>query len=439
MRTWRKPAAAVALVIAASMLAACGTGGGAATSAASSAAPSASQPAVTLVWWHNSNNDPGKSYYEKVAADYSAAHPGVTIKIEAMAHQDMLTKLNNAWQSGTGAPDIYMERGGGELAAHVAAGLTKDITAGAASTIAKVKAYTPGFSVEDKVYALPFSMGIVGMWYNKALFAKAGITATPTTVDELLAASDKLRKAGAQPIALGARDLWPAAHWWYYLALRQCSQDVLVKSLADKVFTDPCFVAAGDTLKKIVAADPFNKGFLNTPAQEGATSASGLLANRKAAMELMGHWEPGVMQGLTEDKKGLGADTGWFPFPAVSGGAGDPKAAIGGGDAWACSKNAPDACVDFISYLLSDEVQTGFAQNDMGLPTNAAASGSVKDPVLADLLKARDGAPFVQLYFDTALGENISGAMNPAIVNIFAGKGTPQQVVDAMTKAAANE
>lgn len=437
MRTWRKPAAAVALVAAASLLAACGTGGGAATSPAASAP--ATQEAVTLTWWHNSNNDPGKSYYEKVAADFQAAHAGVTIKIEAMAHQDMLTKLNNAWQSGSGAPDVYMERGGGELAAHVAAGLTKDLTDGAAAAIGTVKAYTPGFSVEDRVYALPFSMGIVGIWYNKSLFEKAGITSPPTTIDELLAASDKLKKAGVQPIALGARDLWPAAHWWYYLALRQCSQDVLVSSLANKDFADPCFVAAGDTLKKIVDAEPFNKGFLNTPAQEGAASASGLLANGKAAMELMGHWEPGVMQGLTEDKQGLGEDTGWFPFPAVEGGAGDPKAAIGGGDAWACSKNAPDVCVEFISYLLSDEVQTGFAQNDMGLPTNAAASGSVKDPVLADLLKARDGAPFVQLYFDTALGENISGAMNPAIVNIFAGKGTAQQVVDAMTKAAANE
>lgn len=436
MKTWRKPVWAVALVAAGSLLAACGTGGGAATTSSS---PGASQEAVTLTWWHNSNNDPGKSYYEKVAADYQTAHPGVTIKIEAMAHQDMLTKLNNAWQSGTGAPDVYMERGGGELAAHVAAGLTKDLTDGAADAIGTIKAYTPGFSVEDRVYALPFSMGIVGIWYNKSLFAKAGITELPTTVDQLLAASDKLKAAGIQPIALGARDLWPAAHWWYYLALRQCSQDVLVKSLADKVFTDPCFVAAGDTLKKIVAAEPFNKGFLNTPAQEGAASASGLLANGKAAMELMGHWEPGVMQGLTEDKKGLGDDTGWFPFPAVEGGAGDPAAAIGGGDAWACSKDAPDACVDFISYLLSDEVQQGFGKNDMGLPTNPAASGSVSDPVLSDLLKTRDAAPFVQLYFDTALGENISGAMNPAIVNIFAGKGTSQQVVDAMAKAAANE
>ena len=40
-------------------------------------------------------------------------------------------------------------------------------------------------------------------------------------------------------------------------------------------------------------------------------------------MEMQGHWEPGVMQGLTEDEKGLGENTGWFPFPAVAGGQGD--------------------------------------------------------------------------------------------------------------------
>ncbi len=435
MKTWLRQAAVAAAVASISLTAACSGG----TGSSAPAAPGGSAEAVTLTWWHNSNTDPGKSYYEKVAADYQTAHPGVTIKIEAMPHQDMLTKLNNAWQSGTGAPDIYMERGGGELAAHVAADLTKDITESAAEPLGKISAYTPGFSVEGKNYALPFSMGIVGFWYNKAMFAKAGITAAPTTVDELIAASGKLKAAGMQPIALGARDLWPAAHWWYYLALRTCTQDVLVKSLADKVFTDPCFVKAGDILKDIVGAEPFNKGFLNTPAQEGASSASGLLANGKAAMELMGHWEPGVMQGLTEDNLGLGEDTGWFAFPAVEGGGGDPMSAVGGGDAWACAKNAPEQCVDFISNLVSDEVQIGFAENSMGLPTNPAASGAVADPVQADLLKARDGAPFVQLYFDTALGENIAGAMNPAIVNIFAGKGTSQQVVDAMTKAAANE
>ena len=63
---------------------------------------------------------------------------------------------------------------------------------------------------------------------------------------------------------------------------------------------------------------------------------------------------------------------------------------LGGGDAWAVSEEAPDEAVDFVKYLLSDEVQKGFAENDMGLPTNPAASGSVKDPALAELLKVRD-------------------------------------------------
>jgi len=143
------------------------------------------------------------------------------------------------------------------------------------------------------------------------------------------------------------------------------------------------------------------------------------------------------MQGLTEDGKGLGENTGWFPFPAVDGGEGDPEAALGGGDAWAVSEEAPDAAVDFAVYLLSDEVQKGFAELDMGLPTNSTASQYVSDPALAELLKIRDAAPYVQLYFDTAFGASVGGAMNDEIALAFAGQATPQDIVDA-TQAAAD-
>ena len=155
-------------------------------------------------------------------------------------------------------------------------------------------------------------------------------------------------------------------------------------------------------------------------------------------MEMQGHWEPGVMQGLTDDGKGLGDKTAWFPFPAVDGGAGDPAAQLGGGDAWAVSEGAPDEAVEFIKYLLSDEVQTGFAENDMGLPTNPAATGSVSDPALAELLKVRDAAPYVQLYFDTAFGASVGGAMNDEIALLFADKASPEDVVKA-TQAAADQ
>ena len=424
-------AAAVGAV--AAVLAACGTG--TEGSSDSTSGSSGSSGPVTISWWHNSNTDPGKAYYDKVAKDFEASHQGVKVEVTAMQHEDMLTKLDAAFQSGD-APDVYMERGGGELADHVEAGLTKDLSEPAKDAIETVGGSVAGWQVDGKTYALPFSVGVVGFWYNTSLFEKAGITKPPATMDELYAAVDKLKAAGIDPVSVGAGDKWPAAHYWYYTALRECPKQVLQDAVKSLDFSDPCFIKAGEDVQKIVAAKPFNKGFLSTPAQTGPTSASGLLATRKVAMEMQGHWEPGVMQGLTEDKKGLGADTGWFPFPSVPGGQGDQSAALGGGDAWAVAKDAPDAAVDFVKYLLSDEVQKGFAERDMGLPTNPAAGGSVKDQALSGLLKVRDEAPYVQLYFDTAFGQSVGGAMNDEIALMFAGKASPQDIVTKTQKAA---
>jgi len=425
MRSKTRSAAIAAICAGVLAFAACGSDGSSDESSGSK----------TITWWHNSNNEPGMGYYEQVAKDYEADHPGVKIEISAMAHEDMVDKLDAAFQSGD-IPDIYMERGGGELADHVEAGMVKDISDSASEEIDKIGGSVGGWQIDDKTYALPFSLGVVGVWYNTELFEQAGITEPPTTMTEWFADIAKLKDAGITPISVGAGDKWPAAHYWYYTALRSCPQDVLTDAVGSLDFSDPCFVKAGEAVEDIVGEDPFNKGFLTTKAQEGATSASGLLATGKVAMEMQGHWEPGVMQGLTDDGKGLGDKTGWFPFPAVEDGQGDPANALGGGDAWAVSEEAPDEAVEFVKYLLSDEVQTGFAENDMGLPTNPAAGSAVKDPALAQLLTVRDDAPYVQLYFDTAFGASVGGAMNDEIALLFAGEASPQDVVDATQQAA---
>lgn len=392
----------------------------------------------TITWWHNSNNEPGKSFYEQLAQDFEAENPGVTVDVQAMAHEDMVDKLGAAFQSGD-MPDIYMERGGGELADRVEAGLVRDLTDDAAEEITKVGGSIAGWQVDGQTYALPFSMGVVGFWYNTELFERAGITEAPATMDELYSVIDQLKGAGITPLSIGAGDKWPAAHYWYYTALRSCPQDVLEETVTSLDFSDPCFVQAGEVVEELLDKEPFNPGFLTTPAQEGATSASGLLATGRVAAELQGHWEPGVMQGLTEDGEGLGERIGWFPFPEVEGGQGDPAAQLGGGDAWAVSEGAPDAAVDLVKQLLSDEVQQGFAENDMGLPTNPAAADSVSDPALGELIKVRDAAPFIQLYFDTAFGTSVGGAMNDEVALLFAGEATPQDVVDATQQAADQE
>ncbi|WP_344040237.1 extracellular solute-binding protein [Nesterenkonia flava] len=393
----------------------------------------------TIVWWHNSNTGEGKEYYDQVAADFEAAHEGVTVQVEAMQHEDMLTKLQAAFQGGNTdqIPDVYMSRGGGELAGEVEAGLVRDLTDDASETIEKISAFTGQYTVDERVYALPYSIGLVGFWYNKDLFAEAGIdeVSPNPTYEEFTEYVEQLQSAGITPISVGAGDKWPAAHYWYYNVVRECEFDTVEAAIENADYSDECFLKAGENLQETIALEPFNAGFLSTPAQSGPTSASGLLATEKVAMELAGHWEPGVVGGLREDGE-VPDFLGWFAYPTFEGQAGDPNDQMGGGDAWSVSAGAPDVAVDFAEYLLSDEVQVGFAELDMGLPTNPAATDSLSNETLAQLIPVRDSGGNTQLYLDTRLGQSVGNAMNDAIALMFAGQAEPQDIVDAIQQAA---
>jgi len=424
--------AAVASILAAS-LAACGNSP---TPTDTSGAPSTAPQTVTLTWWHNMNSDPGMSYWAQVAKDYSAAHEGVTINIEVMQNEDLRSKLKTALQSSATAPGIFQQWGGGELADQVAAGFVQDISSSAATAIAAIGAdNVAGWQVGGKTYGLPYTLGIEGIYYSKDLFAQAGITDVPKTLDDLNAAVAKLKTAGIQPIAVGAKDAWPAGHWYYNFALRACSTDVMKQAAATKKFDDQCWVQAGENLKAFADTQPFNKGFLTTSAQQGAGSSAGMLANHQAAMELMGVWDPGVIGSLTKDGQPL-PDLGWFPFPQVPGGKGDPNAAMAGGDGMSCYADAPAACADFLSYMVSDKVQEGYAATG-SLPANPAGATGLTSPVLKQISETAKSVTFTQLWLDTTFGSAIGNAINNGTVNLLAGKGTAQDIVKAMTTAAA--
>ena len=402
---------------------------------------------VTLTWWHNGvAGDSGENtlgdYWQKVADDYHADHPNVTIEIEQIQNEDLQrTRIPTALQSGD-APDIFQQWGGGEMAAQADAGYLMDLSDTLADTISTLGGAVGPWQADGKTYGLPFQFAVEGIWYRKSLFEQAGITAEPTTFDELNADVQKLKDAGITPIAVGAADKWPAAHWWYNFALQACSQDV-IKNLGSFDFTDPCFIQAGDNLQSFLDTSPFQKDFISTVAQTGATSSAGMVANANAAMELMGQWNYFVYQGFTDGSdaanQALLDDLGWFPVPAVGGGQGDPTAALGGGDGFSCYVDAPPECADFLAYIVSDDVQRGFAETVGGLPTNPNAADAVADPINQKIAQAASNAAYVQLWLDTDLGPNVGGALNDGIVAIFGGTGTPQGVVDNMTAAAATE
>lgn len=411
------------------LLAACGGAGDAGSGESAEAGGD-----VTLTWWHNGNNDPLLSYWQGVADDFEAENEGVTIEVEAIQNEDLRTRVQVALQSND-PPDVLPQWGGGELADQVEAGALMDLTDRIPDTIETLGGSAGGWQSEGQTYGVPYSLGVGGFWYNKALFEEAGIAEPPATMDEWFEAVEKLKAIDVAPVAVGASDKWPAAWYYYYAATRTCSPETLESAQLELDFSDPCFVASGELVQQIVESEPFNEGFLATPAQTGATSSAGLLGNGLAAMELMGHWNPSVMADLTPDKEGLGEDLGWFPFPEVEGGEGNASA-MGGGDGFSCAAGAPDICADFLAHIVSEENQRAFGATGAGLPTVPAAVDGVEDPNMQTLLAARDEAEYVQLYLDVTYGPNIGGALNDEVALLFADQSDPDGIVQALTTAA---
>ncbi|RFA23667.1 ABC transporter substrate-binding protein [Subtercola boreus] len=391
---------------------------------------------VSMTLWENSTTGPGQEFWDKTAADFTAANPGVTIDVQAIQNEDLDGKLQTALNSGD-APDLFFQRGGGKMAAMVAAGQVKDLTEGLSADAKKeIPAATFGAtSIDDKVYAMPVSVLPGGVFYSQDLFTAAGVTSAPTTIDELEAANTKLKATGVQAVALGGKDAWPAAHWYFFFALRECSPEVLSGATSSKDFSDDCWIRAGQDLEDFASTQPFNDGFLSTPAQQGAGSSAGLVANHQAGMELMGAWDPGVIASLTPDAKPL-ADLSWFPFPEITGGDGEPGSILGGVDSYSCSVDAPSACVDFLNYLATSDVQKAYYVAFNAPPVNTEAQKSVTEPYLQQIISTYNAAPFVSQWLDTLYGLNVGNALNVGVVDLLAGKSSPEQLVQTVNDAA---
>jgi len=400
--------------------------------------PAAAAP-VTVNWWHISTKDPGLSDWQKMADDYMAAHPNVKINITVLENEAFKTKLTTVMQSGD-PPDIFQSWGGGGMNQQIDAGLLKDITADLnADGGAWKNSFAPGalavYSYKGMNYGVPWDMGMVGWWYNKDLFTKAGIANPPTTWTEFLADVKALKTAGVTPICLGEGDKWPGMHIWSYLATRiggQAAFDAAYNRTGS--FTDPAFVDAGKKLQELMALDPFQAGYLGATHDE----MQGAFGNGQCAMELSGQWAPSVEAANSANKTGV-ANLGLFNFPAVEGGAGNVADVVGGGNGFAIGKNASPEAIDFVKYLTNVQNQTIIAAHGTGIPVVKGGEAGLTDPNMLLVQSAFSAAPYFQLYYDQYLPPAMGSVLNDSVQGIFAGTLTPEQAAQAIEDSAKQE
>ncbi len=403
-------------------------------------APASTERKVVVNWWHISTAEDHKALWQQFADEYMATHPNVDIQITVLENEAFKSKLTTVMQSGE-PPDIFQSWGGGVMIEYAKAGLLKDITPDLDADNGAWRAtFSPGalgvYAYEGRNYGVPWDMGMVGIWYNKALFEQAGIASPPKTWNEFLGAVRKLKAAGITPIALGAGDKWPAMFWWAYLAVRLGGQEAFEKAYSrEGSFTDAPFVEAGKKLLELNSLEPFQDGFLSATYSDQAT----IMGNGKAAMELMGQWAPGVQKDNSPDKQGIGENLGWFPFPIVEGGAGDPGDAFGGGNGFAIGKNASPEAIDFVKYLTGKAQQTRLAQIGIALPVVKGAEEGIEDPLLRVIQSSASVAPYFQLYYDQALPPAVGSVVNDSVQALLAGAMTPEQATQAIEDSVAQE
>lgn len=396
---------------------------------------------VKIRWWHIWEAEGAEgANWQKLADEYMAAHPEVEIEITIITGDPYKDKLATNMQAGD-PPDLFQTWGGGVLWQYADAGLVKDLTEELARD-GWGDSFLPGpmavYQKDGKIYGVPWRFGMVGIWYNKALFEQAGIEETPKTWDEFLGVVQQLKEAGITPIALGEKDKWTGHFWWSYLAVRNAGQEGFAKAQnREGAFTDPAFITAGTQLKQLIDLEPFQEGYL----EQGYGDQQVVMAKEQAAMELMGQWAFGANSGVAEDNlDNYIAHTGWFPFPMVEGGAGGAADAFGGGDGFAIGKNAPPETIDFVKFLTSKENQMAMAEAGTAvLPVVKGVESAVKEPVMQTVLQHFGQAEYLQLYLDQYLPPAVGLAVNDHVQELFAGVKSPEEVSTAIEEVAETE
>jgi ABC-type glycerol-3-phosphate transport system substrate-binding protein len=165
---------------------------------------SQSKGGVTLTLYGNAS-DTVKPYMTRIISLYEA-ESGNKIDVQGLDGNNTEAIALTKFTTGD-IPDLFMHFGNYNLLNYNCAENFYDFSdAPWVSDI--VDAVLPQTKVNGRIYGLPYwEASVSGVYYNKVIFEKLGIT-LPTTQREFEAVCDKLLAAGVQPVYLPTTDSW---------------------------------------------------------------------------------------------------------------------------------------------------------------------------------------------------------------------------------------
>jgi arabinogalactan oligomer/maltooligosaccharide transport system substrate-binding protein len=401
---------------------ACGGGSGSGGTQDSGKAKDPAQVSGTVTYWDTSDAKVEAPAYKALIAAFEAKYPKIKVNYQNVDFTTVEQKFKTAAQSGKGAPDVIRTDVGliPEYASlHYIAPLdgtpaltgTSDFVAGPLNTT----------KYDGKSYAVPSVTDTLGLLYNKDVFAKAGITAPPTTWDEMVADAAKVK---AKVPGVAGTYMNPDAYFLLPFLFGEGAD--LADPAAKKVTVNsPAAVKAVTEAKKIYDTSSLKIDFANAYDNMQTSFKTG-----KVAMLIQGPWSVG--DDLTGPAFKGKDNLGYAPVPAGS--TGKALAPTGGQDlaVYQGSRNL-DAAYLFTQFMTSTASQEQIALKNGTLPTRTSAytAAVLKSPQIAGFKPILDTArPRVAL---PQVG-SLFTPLQQQYIKILQGKTSVQDGLDAAAK-----
>ena len=391
MRTLRFAALMPALAAATLVLAACGSGS---TPEAAEADTGATPEAADLTLWLNGTDTP-QDLRDYLVSTFEAENPGSTLEIEEQDWNGLVPRLQTALASEEQTPDV-VEIGNTQSPTFTYAGAFADITdlqeeLGGDDLL---EGFVEAGSADGRFYAAPYYSGARAVFYNKDLFAAAGVT-VPTTLAEFTEVATTLQ-ANPPDGVTGFSGFWFPGQDWYNGAAWIYANGGEIATLEGDAWTGA--LSSPESLAGLEQVQTLFTSATSAPRDADSNEPWVPFNNGQAAMFSAPTWARWSID-LPQCNKGVAADdtseaakallaeqqacneehTGIFPLPGVDG-AVAPVFAGGSNIAIAAKSQHPELARELMRIIFSDEYQDMLGSKGL-IPANTQHAASLGDDV----------------------------------------------------------
>ena len=261
-------------------------------------------------------DSPGTTIFRNKLAEINDADNGIKIEQEMISDEtSYYNKLRTRFATGE-FPDVFLDFGGARSFDYVQSGVLVDLRPYLDADQKWSNDFVNGVIEDweyteypDAVYGVPTAFYVVGIFYNKAIFAKLGLE-IPKTIEEFTDVCDKLLAAGYIPMPLGEKDIYRAGHLLNNLVLKAYGSEA-VTALGNRTlaYDDPKMIRLYQMIYDFNQKGYFGPNAVNKDTNMARTDFHA----GKSAMQFDGTWYLGIAS-----KAANAADIGFMPFPSIN-------------------------------------------------------------------------------------------------------------------------